>query len=495
MHLAREKGLPHAPTRVLLIEDNPVDCRVVRRMLQRASDLYDLTIADSCAEGLRLIGERQFDCVLLDLHLADGSGAEVLLALEHSGSSYPVVILTGSNASDQERLGALRLGAQDFLEKYHLTSAQLIRAMDSAMERHNRLRTMEEDRKTLEWLATQDPLTGLLNRRGLERAIERLHAGMTEDDTLPFHVLLVDCDDFKSVNSLYGHAAGDRALQSIARELHTHVRASDLVARIGGDELMVLLNQKDLARALNTAERLRHAIANTVTTWESHDFTVSVSIGVAPYPKGIHSSTTLLEITQAALQESKGAGKDCVHAATGTPTKEVQAQSFEECLHEQLSRAEPFGGEIHVHTPCPMLQAMDPQHCLNTVSPELRRRMVLRIPAHSMGQPQTLERRLAPLRSAGVSVELELDSPGDLGHLLHFLPDRIHVPDHMIDGVSRHAESRQVLERLIQIAGNLGVQVTGELANDQSDQALIDDLGVSTPLPLASAQLTRKASC
>ncbi|MFN3198284.1 MAG: diguanylate cyclase [Bradymonadia bacterium] len=489
MQSTGQLNLKQSGIKVLVVEDDEVDRALIRRTLEQTTQGYVITEATSCVEGLVLIGEQTFDCVLLDLNLTDGESIDVLIALEKSDNMCPVIILTGEETTDARRHEVFSRGAQDFLEKQTLSPAMLSRALEAAIERHNHLQHMQRDRKTYEWLATQDPLTGLLNRRGLERTVERLHSELRPDQTLPFHVLLVDCDDFKGINGQYGHAAGDRALKCIGAQLRDQVRAGDVVSRIGGDEMMILLNQHDLSGTLRTAERLRRAISETLITWDDSVFRLTVSIGVAPYPAGVQSVTELLKITQKALASSKGAGKNCVHVAPQTAS-DGEPERFEDYLQAKIAQAAQ-DGEIFVETPTPFLQTLDPMRCLSTLDPSVCQRTVLRIPARDLIHSRALEARLAPLRAAGVTIELDLEAPDDISHLLHFLPDRLHIPDHMIDGVSEHSEARQTLERLVLIAERLGVRVTGELVKNHSDRAIIEDLGVSTPMPLSGLQMRK----
>ena len=113
--------------------------------------------------------------------------------------------------------------------------------------------------------AHTDPLTGLFNRRGLEPFVEQAlaRASRTGEEIA---VLLCDVDHFKRINDEHGHAAGDRALASVARAMESVIRPSDLAARLGGDELVILLAGSNAAGATVVAERLRRALVARGTT-------------------------------------------------------------------------------------------------------------------------------------------------------------------------------------------------------------------------------------
>ncbi|HVC84167.1 MAG TPA: GGDEF domain-containing protein [Solirubrobacteraceae bacterium] len=158
-------------------------------------------------------------------------------------------------------------------------------------------------------LATCDPLTGLLNRRGFDQRvgheIER-HRRSSE----PFSILLCDLDHFKGINDRHGHAVGDGVLTRVAATLLDGVRTIDAVARVGGEEIAVLLVHCDRAGAYSVAERLREAVA------EAHggDPAVTISIGIAEAgPDELPAQ--LYARADGALYDAKRAGRNCVRAA------------------------------------------------------------------------------------------------------------------------------------------------------------------------------------
>jgi diguanylate cyclase (GGDEF)-like protein len=132
----------------------------------------------------------------------------------------------------------------------------------------------------LEARADIDPLTDILNRRGFERELERSLAYVKRYGTSAALVYL-DLDDFKSVNDRYGHAAGDAVLKAVAMVLTRHLRASDLVARIGGDEFAALLWNLGEADAHEKALALEAAVNRTTATHAGKALSVGVSAGTA----------------------------------------------------------------------------------------------------------------------------------------------------------------------------------------------------------------------
>ncbi len=167
----------------------------------------------------------------------------------------------------------------------------------------------------LDVLASTDPLTGLLNRR---RFLEMAQAEQARAQRYgrPVTLLLVDLDHFKRVNDTYGHRMGDAVLRTAAGVMTASRRASDLAARFGGEELVLLLPETDLAGAVGLAERLRIALAGAQTRLDGVDVHITASIGVASLRAG-ESLDNLLHRADQALYSAKRAGRDRVMVAAG----------------------------------------------------------------------------------------------------------------------------------------------------------------------------------
>ena len=163
----------------------------------------------------------------------------------------------------------------------------------------------------MEELARTDGLTGLLNRRAMEEALdEQLQRGRRHGE--PAALLMLDIDHFKRINDAHGHAVGDAAIVALADTLRAGLRSLDRAARWGGEEFLVLLPQQDATAACAVAERLRAALA-TLPGPELPRFTVSV--GVASLLPGDRAWCDWLKRADDALYAAKAAGRDRVLAA------------------------------------------------------------------------------------------------------------------------------------------------------------------------------------
>ena len=166
--------------------------------------------------------------------------------------------------------------------------------------------------KQLSWNASHDALTGLINRHEFE--IQTAAALHTSKQDGHVHALLyMDLDQFKIVNDTCGHSAGDLLLQLLAKMLQTQMRDSDILARLGGDELGVLLPHCPPDQALLIADGLRQSIKNFRFVWDNHTFELGASIGVVEINHDSKSMTELLIAADQACYLAKERGRNRVH--------------------------------------------------------------------------------------------------------------------------------------------------------------------------------------
>ena len=167
-------------------------------------------------------------------------------------------------------------------------------------------------RDQLERDASTDSLTGLANRRTLEEFLGNQMASAKWSGA-SLSLLLIDLDRFKSTNDTYGHPAGDAVLRAVSSMLSEVSRDTDLVARIGGDEFVVVLPRTDVPDALDAAERCRARVDSAGITWEGQSLRASVSVGVATFVPTSHTAAgDLLAEADRALYTAKRAGRNTV---------------------------------------------------------------------------------------------------------------------------------------------------------------------------------------
>lgn len=218
--------------RVLLVEDDEDDYVLTRDLLAEGFGArFSVVWASSRAHGLQRLTEGAFDVALLDYNLGNETGIDLLREARARGCRTPVIMLTGQDDRATD-LNAMHAGAADYLVKGRVTGDMLERAIRYARERH---RLLEE----ISALSLEDELTGLHNRRAfMTMADQRLQ--LLERSGALCLLIFADVDGLKAANDTVGHEAGDRLLIDAARALQAAFRRTDLVARMGGDEFVVL---------------------------------------------------------------------------------------------------------------------------------------------------------------------------------------------------------------------------------------------------------------
>jgi two-component system cell cycle response regulator len=159
----------------------------------------------------------------------------------------------------------------------------------------------------LQQIATTDPLTGVGNRLGLSQEMERQESERVRYKR-PFAVLLVDLDEFKTVNDRFGHSVGDHVLQQVSAAILSSLRDSDRTFRYGGEEFVVILPETRLDGAAILATRIRESVEGTRVAHEGHEVSVTVSVGVAEAT----GDSDVLDRADRALYRAKRAGRNRV---------------------------------------------------------------------------------------------------------------------------------------------------------------------------------------
>jgi diguanylate cyclase (GGDEF)-like protein len=162
--------------------------------------------------------------------------------------------------------------------------------------------------------ALRDALTGLYNRRFLEEILPREIARASRD-VQPLSVIFVDLDHFKGVNDTHGHAAGDQVLRIIGQFLVEAARASDVVCRYGGEEIVIVCPGMTLAAAVQRVEAWRQSIARMATEVNGTEISVTLSAGIAEFPTHGQSMVSIVQAADKALYAAKAAGRNCVRTA------------------------------------------------------------------------------------------------------------------------------------------------------------------------------------
>ena len=170
---------------------------------------------------------------------------------------------------------------------------------------------LKNAREGLEQLSDTDELTGLKNRRAFNSALEA-EVKKAARYSRVFSVLMLDADDLKPVNDRFGHATGDRLIISIAQVVQESLRETDILARYGGDEFVVILTETAKDRAVEVAERIRASVENTSFSEAGERVSSTISVGISCFSDKSQDGLDIIADADKKLYESKRKGKNAV---------------------------------------------------------------------------------------------------------------------------------------------------------------------------------------
>ena len=254
---------------ILVVEDEPVASQILQQRL--AATHRRVFHAGSMKEAEKILGDQEIHLVLLDLQLPDGDGRELLLKIRErpTTSTIPVLVVSSKEGA-QVQTECFALGADAFFEK-PFDPVTISTAVASKLQRAAEVLKR----------SSQDALTGLPNRRAFTNAFTRaaLLAARAKE---PLTIAILDVDRFKSVNDIYGHVIGDHVLRRLATVVAASLRASDFLARWGGEEFAAFFPNTDLKEARMALNKALNAFrAETFTTTDGRSFQVTFSAGMA----------------------------------------------------------------------------------------------------------------------------------------------------------------------------------------------------------------------
>ncbi len=283
--------------KLLVVDDEESFCAFVDIVLSEKG--YQVVTETDATKAMALLRRHHFDVLLLDLVMPEIHGLELLEQIREHWSVLPILIVTGYGGGDAT-LEAMRRGASDFLIK-PVDASHLDLRIRAAYD-------LEQTRR----LANTDGLTGLYNHRYLHQRLEQ-EIERSGRYRRQLSLVLADIDHFKTYNDTFGHPAGDAMLIAVAEKLLEVSRSSDVVARYGGDELVLILPETPAGEARVMAERARRRIEAIHISADdgSTGAEISLSLGVAALSAG-GGKEDLIESADAALYEAKRTGRNRV---------------------------------------------------------------------------------------------------------------------------------------------------------------------------------------
>ncbi len=330
--------------KILIVDDTRANLVALQVLLKPENAM--IISVESGKEALRVAQESKdhIALILLDVHMPRMDGFEVARLLQENEKtrSLPIIFIT-ANQDDKHIEQAYLAGAVDYIQKPIRKTALISKvrvfldlwSLRFGLEQEIEQRRVAEHR--VEHLATHDPLTNLPNRRGLYEELDEL-IYRSKRYTYCSAIIYVDLDGFKHVNDHFGHEAGDRLLIQIATGFKDIVRQTDTVARIGGDEFIVLIT--DINRDTTLITKIENLLCESSRALEfkGHNISIGASIGIALYPDHGEDTETLLHNADQAMYQAKNQGKNTFRFFTEDIDKKAHRQRE---LQDNLRKAMP----------------------------------------------------------------------------------------------------------------------------------------------------------
>jgi two-component system, cell cycle response regulator len=278
-HEATHTSVPHSRQLSVLVVDDDAEVSSMLQALLTAGG-YRVVCARSVFMAKESLAEESFPIVIIDRGLEDGDGMRLCTEIrQRNEPGYVYIILLTARDSRDDVIAGLQAGADDYLSK-RISESELIARLNTASRIVRLERSLREALAERGQVKTTEVATAAQNRdvlvkrigRDLERAIQSQR---------PLSVLVIDIDFFKDVNDRHGHVAGDELLRQLANRVRFALpHDQDWIARIGGEEFVVVLPGTNVQHASIVAERLRNVVSATPFHVTGSDVDITVSIGV-----------------------------------------------------------------------------------------------------------------------------------------------------------------------------------------------------------------------
>jgi two-component system cell cycle response regulator len=305
---------PPQEFKILVADDSPIYRKLVEYAL--SDQPYTVLFAKNGRQAVDLFAQHQPNLVVTDWVMPDFTGIELCQHIRGQGQTVYTYIIMLTSMSDKDKIvSGLAAGADDYLTK-PFDAAELLARVGVGRRFVDLHRQIEAKNRQLETLALADSLTGLPNRRALEAWAARQLDGAARHG-FSFWVVMADLDCFKNVNDTHGHAAGDIVLKRFAEILRINTRKSNLCARIGGEEFLLVLTHAEKEQVRIAISRVREQIEAHKFEFGTRTLNVTASFGVSGW-QGVRAPDFELLVNEAdsALYAAKRNGRNRIEFAS-----------------------------------------------------------------------------------------------------------------------------------------------------------------------------------
>ena len=300
------------PGSVLVVDDHPRSSARVMSTLTKVQDAY---IEADPQAALMHLAEQPFDLVVTALRLENSDGLRFCSQVRSLDRTRHLPILIMVDPGDEARLlRGLDMGINDYLMRPVDRHELLARVRTQIRRKRFSDYLRNQIRESVE-LSITDPLTGLHNRRYMERHLKTLISDAQRSGR-SLSVLIADIDHFKSVNDTYGHDAGDLVLKEFSDRFRRYTRGVDLACRLGGEEFLIIMPDTDRSLAWQVGERVRECVASQAfRIGQGQEIWVTASVGLATWDGAEDTSEALFKRADNALYAAKRGGRNQVVSA------------------------------------------------------------------------------------------------------------------------------------------------------------------------------------
>jgi diguanylate cyclase (GGDEF)-like protein len=296
---------------ILVVDDNKLIRKMVAAMI-RAAD-HQAIMADGHSQAMQALQQNKVDLILMDIEMPEINGFELTRLIRQQQPNWIPIIFLSANDSAEHLAQGIDAGGDDYLTKP--VTEVILNAKIRAMARiADMQQALDEANKKLKILSNVDPLTQILNRRGLEALLLEAWQSCSaqQEQQTELSLLMLDIDFFKPYNDNYGHPQGDDCLKRVAAILSQCLhRSSDFVARYGGEEFILVLPDTQLQQAKSLSEKIIYAFDQAQLKHEHSkvaDF-ISVSIGISSSRLAAVDHHQLIQQADQALYQAKKTGR------------------------------------------------------------------------------------------------------------------------------------------------------------------------------------------
>ncbi len=295
---------------ILVIEDNKVDhLKIISTLKKDSANIISTTNLDEAKEILK---DKSFELIIINLRLRNQNALRFCSRIRANDETRTTPILMVAEEEDTKQLAkGLDLGINDYLIKPIDRNELEARSRTQIRRQRYQERLRNNYQHSLQ-MALIDSLTGLYNRRYMEAHLSTIIERQSVSGK-NLSLMTFDIDNFKQVNDTYGHQAGDEVLINLSSQISDNVRNIDTIARMGGEEFVIVMPDTDRAVGFSVAERLRETVENILFIFPEKPEGINITISIGLTLMNAYEATdTLLKRADLALYKAKNNGKNQV---------------------------------------------------------------------------------------------------------------------------------------------------------------------------------------